>query len=87
MVNRVVSPSPDRPLVNNGGFQSEQCRFFLKVMADRSLIIGSGGPEGVIEALQGTTYMDEDGALGNVLYIKQKDNIAGDKSTGWVLIG
>jgi hypothetical protein len=56
-------------------------------MTDRSLIVGSGSPETVVEAPQLGTYMDEDAAPGSVFYIKQKADIGGDKTKGWVLIG
>lgn len=87
MVDRITAPSPDRPLVNAQGIQEQQTRFFLKVLADRALIIGQGSPVGVVEALQGASYMDEIAPIGSVLYMKQLDNVGGDKTQGWVLIG
>lgn len=87
MVNRIVQPAPDRPIVDESGSQSEQMRLWTIKMTNQSLIIGQGSPIGVVEAVQGQSYMDETGATGNVLYIKQSDNVLGDKTLGWKLIG
>ena len=87
MVNRIVQPAPDRPIVDDKGSQSEQMRLWTIRMTSQSLIIGEGSPIGTVEALQGQSYMDSLGAIGNVYYIKQLDNVAGDKTLGWALIG
>jgi hypothetical protein len=50
-------------------------------------LIGTGSPEGVVEAQQGVEYMDETGTTGSVKWIKQLADISGDKSQGWVAIG
>ncbi len=44
---------------------------------------GSGSPENIVEAPRKKTYMDDD--TGD-FYIKQLDDIGGDKSQGWVQI-
>lgn len=49
-------------------------------------IEGEGSPEGVIEARIGKMYTDQTGATGNVAYIKDLSDIAGDKSKGWILL-
>ena len=87
MVSRVAPPDPTKPLVNNSGVASEQFRLWTRNVTSKLTVIGSGSPEGVVVAEQSTPYMDEDGASGSVFYIKQKDNIGGDRSLGWVLIG
>ena len=53
------------------------------MITERSLIIGSGNPEGVVEAPQGGEYMDEDAAVGDCRYIKRLSDIGGDKTLGW----
>lgn len=76
------------PLVNqHSGLPYDQFRIFLLQVQQTGLMIGSGSPAGVIEAQQGRFYMDEDAAAGSVLYAKQKADIGGDKTQGWVLIG
>jgi len=44
------------------------------------MVLGSGSPEGVVEASPVREYMD---VLTGQLYIKE----SGDGSTGWILIG
>lgn len=88
MVRKLTaSPSPARPLVDERGIMSEQTRLWAQSITDAQRIIGSGSPDGIVEANQGVFYIDEDAALGSVLYVKQRDNVAGDRKFGWVLIG
>lgn len=75
------------PINDQSGYVNEQFRIFLLQVYERGLIIGTGSPEGVVEAEQGQEYMDETGLTGAVKYIKQLANIAGDRSSGWVAIG
>ena len=88
MANNIPQLNFDRPVVDQDGSVNIQSRPFFRAIMDRALIIGSGSPETVVPALQGASYMDEDGALGNVFYIKQKDDDgAGDSTKEWKLIG
>ena len=48
-------------------------------------IIGSGSPEGVIEAVQYSLYLDTTGAAGAIQYRKMLPSIAGDRKQGWIL--
>jgi len=85
---KVEEISFDRPIVESDGSLTIESRTSFRQLFDRLLIIGSGSPEGVVPAGQGSSYMDEDGALGNVFYIKQKDaDGSGDKTKEWKLIG
>ena len=91
MVNR-VRLNASRPIVNERGEQTAEMQRWVQVVSERALIIGSGAPDGVVEAQQGAEYMDEDGALGNVFYLKQKEFVESPPGTpnrtlGWVLIG
>ena len=88
METRVIQPPTDRPITEEDRTQSIQMRSWTQLITNQALIIGTGSPEGVIEAVQGSSYMDEGGALGNILYLKQKDaDVSGDKSNEWKLIG
>ena len=86
MVTRVVQPSSERPLLNDNGAPSVQFNTWLRLINDRALIIGTGAPETVVEALQGALYLDETGSAGNLLYIKRDADIAGDRTKGWILV-
>jgi len=87
VVTKVSSISLDRPIVEPDGSLTVQSREFFSTITQRSLIIGTGSPEGAVPALQGSVYMDDAGATGAILYIK-RDNAdgAGDDSNGWILV-
>jgi hypothetical protein len=85
MADRITEISFDRPVVQDDGSLTLQSRTFFKTIINQALIIGTGSPEGVVEAEQGANYMDDAGTASNLEYRKQKDNIGGDKSLGWVL--
>lgn len=86
MVIRISPPTAERPIVENDGSQSLQMRTWSKIITDRSIIIGTGSPESVIEATQGSIYMDDAGTAGNIVYIKRDGDIGGDVTQGWILI-
>ncbi len=64
----------------------EWTRLITNEVNDRSLVFGTGSPEGVVTAKKGREYMDETGTAGNIKYIKKFDDVAGDKTLGWILI-
>lgn len=70
-----------------GGYVTDQFRLFILQVTERGLLIGDGSPVGVVSAQQGVEYMDENGIAGAVKWIKQKADIAGDKTQGWIAIG
>jgi hypothetical protein len=86
MVDRITEISFDRPVVEDDGSLTLQSRTFFKAIVNQSLIIGTGSPEGVVEAEQGASYMDDTGTAGSIKYIKRDDNIGADKSQGWILV-
>lgn len=74
------------PVVDQQGRPTQILQLFSEELANMSLIIGEGSPEGIISARQGREYMDTLGASGSIKYIKQLSDIAGDKKQGWVLV-
>jgi len=82
--------SEDRPIVESDLSQTAQTRLFLstllRAVEGSQILTGSGPPEGVVEAAQEKRYMDTIGTAGNIYYIKRDDDIAGDKTMGWILI-
>jgi len=50
----------------------------------RSVIVGTGSPEGVVSAKRTKKYMDDTGVPGSIEYIKQVNDVAGDETLGWV---
>jgi len=85
MVNKVTPPTSTRAIIDDFGSMVQEFRTWVQTMTDRSLIIGTGSPETVIEAAQGAQYMDDAGTAGNILYIKRDADISGDKTKGWIL--
>lgn len=86
MRTTINSYDPTVPIVEGAGRPSELFLILLRQLEERGLIIGTGSPEGTIEAQQGREYMDETGVAGAVKYIKQQADIAGDRTRGWVAI-
>ena len=87
MVNRVTQPSHNRPIVDDSGILSNEFNVWVQTITNRTLIISTGSPEGVIEAIQGAEYMDDTGTVGAIKYIKRdNDDGLGDKTKGWILI-
>tara|TARA_R110000782_G_scaffold81321_1_gene160726 strand:- start:1061 stop:1216 length:156 start_codon:yes stop_codon:yes gene_type:complete len=49
-------------------------------------IVGTGSPEGVIEAVQYSLYLDGTGSAGAIQYRKMLPSIGGDRKQGWILV-
>ena len=86
MVTRVIQPNSDRPLLKESGAPAGQFNSWLKIITDQAVIVGTGSPEGVVEAGQTSKYMDNAGTAGAILYIKRDTDIAGDNTQGWILV-
>ena len=52
----------------------------------RAVQTGTGSPEDNLAAKATVEYMDISGTAGNIKYIKQVNDIAGDTKKGWVLV-
>lgn len=86
MAVRFAQPDTERPLVEEDLTMSVQMRNWTKNITDQSTIVGEGSPEGVVEAILTGKYMDTLGTTGNILYIKQVNEVLGDKTKGWILV-
>ena len=86
MADNITTLSTDRPIVEADGSLTVQSRTFFRTLATQALIIGTGSPENVVEAEEGSTYQDNAGTASTIRYAKRDDNIGGDKSQGWILI-
>jgi len=82
----ITSPDPSRAIVNKNGVMEDPFRVFVFQVSKLGTIIGQGSPEGVVLAEVGSEYMDSLGTTGSIKYIKRDDNVAGDKTKGWILI-
>ena len=86
----IINPDSNRPIVVDDSSMHDLFRDWTRFITDevnkRSLLFGTGSPEGVVEAVKGREYMDESGTASNIKYIKKTDDVAGDRKNGWILI-
>ena len=75
-----------KPIVRPDGTMQPQLRDQMNRLDNNLPIIGTGSPEGVVEALQYTLYIDSSGTAGAIEYRKMLTDIGGDKTMGWVAV-
>ena len=75
-----------QPIVDQSGKITDVFRYLLNQLLPLIPTIGEGTPEGVIEALQYSTYIDEEIPLSPVMYKKMLPDIGGNKKMGWAMI-
>lgn len=75
-----------QPIVDTRGTMSQAFRQWTQEASLAIPIIGTGSPEGVVEARQYSLYLDESGGAGAIQYRKMQPSIAGDRTRGWVLV-
>ena len=85
----IIPPEATRPIVDDNLTQHdvfrEWIRLITKEVNESSLITGTGSPEGAVEARKSREYFDDTGAASNNRYTKQVDDVAGNKTLGWIL--
>lgn len=81
----ITQPDSASPLVDPDGRSTDEFQRYLDQVTQLDLIVGTGSPEGNIEANVGRRYLDDAGASGATQYIKRLADIGGDKSQGWSL--
>lgn len=74
-----------QPIVYENGTMQEPFRQFLVKLGEASAIVGTGSPEGVLDAPQYTLYIDEAVPLVPVSYRKMLPSVAGDTKQGWAV--
>jgi len=75
-----------QPIVNPQGTMEQPFRQWTQDVSLAIPIIGSGSPEGVVEARQYSIYLDTAGSAGSIQYRKMLPEIGGDRTKGWVLV-
>lgn len=86
MANRNITPPQKDQFVEQNGDLTARSFQFLQLVANLDPIYGEGTPEGNVEARRPRLYMDLNGTPGSILYIKQQNSIANDRTRGWVLV-
>jgi hypothetical protein len=76
----------DTRIVNDDGRMTDVFQRWVNDVTNNDLLVGTGSPEGVIEATVGREYLDDTGLAGAVKFIKQLPDIGGDRTMGWVAV-
>ena len=85
MIDPII-PDNSVPIVDEEGKSLQVFTLFLIDLLNRTTLVGSGSPEGVVSAVSGRTYMDDTGTTGSILYVKKLNDISGDTTKGWILV-
>jgi hypothetical protein len=75
-----------QPIVREDGTMANSFRQFTQDASLSIPIVGSGSPEGVIEAAQYSLYLNTSGGASAIQYRKMQPEIGGDRKQGWVLV-
>jgi hypothetical protein len=75
-----------QPIVDDSGKMAQAFRTWTLDASLSIPIVGSGSPEGVVEARQYQLYINSAGAAGAIEYRKMLPEIGGDRSKGWLLV-
>ena len=82
----IIAPNNSQMITDYKGYMQPPFRIWTSEVSNLDILLGSGSPEGVVEALQARQYMDTAGTAGSIMYIKRDTDIAGDKTKGWILV-
>jgi hypothetical protein len=75
-----------QPIVEQDGTMAQPFRQFTQDASLSIPIVGSGSPEGVVEARQYSLYIDSTGSSGSIEYRKMQPERGGDVTQGWVAV-
>lgn len=74
------------PIVGEDGTIEQDFRDWANRVSDNLLLVGTGSPEGVIDAPQYSLYVDEAVPLVPVQYRKMLPEVGGDTKQGWAAL-
>lgn len=80
----IVPPLSTTSLVDKDGNPTDEFYRWITSITRTDMLVGTGSPEGIIEAQETREYMDRTGIAGAVKYIKQLPDIGGNRKLGWV---
>lgn len=75
-----------KPIAEDNLTMEQDFRTWTNTVTRALPIFGEGTPEGNVEALQFTLYIDKNGTTGTTQYRKMQTDIAGDRKQGWILM-
>ncbi len=74
------------PIIEENRTMVQEFRTLFGTVVDFLPIVGTGTPEGIVEARQFSLYIDSAGSTGTIEYRKMLPDIGGDIKMGWVLV-
>lgn len=86
MPQNPIKLSGTGPIVEDDGTQEPVFRVWALQVSQSRAIVGSGNPEGVVEAPQYTLFIDETVPTVPVQYRKMLPQIGGDRLQGWIVV-
>jgi hypothetical protein len=75
-----------QPIVDDSGKMAQAFRTWTLDASLSIPIVGTGSPEGVVEARQFQLYINSAGTAGLIEYRKIISEIGGDRKQGWILV-
>lgn len=75
-----------QPIVDDTGKMTQVFRTWTLDASLSIPVVGTGSPEGLVQARQYQLYIDSTGAAGAIEYRKMLPDIGGDRSKGWILV-
>ena len=75
-----------QPIVHEDGTMEQSFRLFTQDASLSIPIVGTGSPEGLVEARQYSLYINSIGVSGTIEYRKMQPSIGGDTKQGWVAV-
>ena len=86
MAQNPLSINSAQPIVEDNGTMSQLFRTWMLQVTNSIPIVGTGSPEGAIEAPQYSLYIDETVPLVPTQYRKMLPEVTGDRSKGWAIV-
>lgn len=74
------------PIIDSDGKMEQAFRFWSNRVSDDLTLIGTGNPDGVLDAPQYSLYVDETVPLIPVQYRKMLPEVGGDTKQGWAAL-
>lgn len=75
-----------QPIIDDSGKMAQAFRTWTLDASLSIPIVGTGSPEGVVEARQFQLYINSAGTAGLIEYRKMVSQIGGDRKQGWILV-
>ena len=75
-----------QPIIDDSGKMAQAFRTWTLDASLSIPIVGTGSPDGVVEARQFQLYINSAGTAGLIEYRKMISEIGGDRKQGWILV-